>query len=184
MNSRIGVCIRPSLYIDLNMHIYIYIYIYIYSTWLVIFVPTHFNGAGSISEDIIGIFHWRNPSSRTMALGSTHPLTDMNTRNISLWVKAAGAWGWQPYHLHVPIVKKSGSVNLLEPTGPVQACTRIALPLPLPLHTSTGGISDWHCILVTSIEWCVVCSSAHCRQHLHSECLDVETSLFSACIRT
>ena len=40
--------------------------------------------------------------------------------------KAAGAYGWQPYHLHVPIVLKSGSLNLLEPSGPVQACNGIA----------------------------------------------------------
>jgi hypothetical protein len=39
-----------------------------------------------------------------MALGSTQPLTEMSTRNISWGVNAAGAWGWQPYHLHVPIV--------------------------------------------------------------------------------
>jgi len=45
-------------------------------------------------------------------------------------VKAAGAYGWQPYHLHVPIVLKSGSLNLLEPSGLVQACNGIALPLP------------------------------------------------------
>jgi len=50
-----------------------------------------------------------------------------------LGVKAAGAWGWQRYHLHVPIVLKSGSLILLEPPGPVQACNGIALPLPLPL---------------------------------------------------
>jgi hypothetical protein len=31
----------------------------------------------------------------------------------------------------VPIVLKSGSLNLLEPSGPVQACNGIALPLPL-----------------------------------------------------
>jgi hypothetical protein len=36
------------------------------------------------------------------------------------------------YHLHVPIVKKSGALNLLEPRGPVQACNGIDLPLPLP----------------------------------------------------
>jgi hypothetical protein len=30
-----------------------------------------------------------------MALGSTQPLTEMSTRNISLCVKAAGEWGWQ-----------------------------------------------------------------------------------------
>ena len=34
------------------------------------------------------------------------------------------------YHLHVPIVKKSEGLNLLEPFGPVQACNGTALPLP------------------------------------------------------
>jgi len=37
---------------------------------------------GSI-PDVIGIFHLRNPSDRTMALGSTRPLTEMSTRSIS-----------------------------------------------------------------------------------------------------
>jgi len=55
-------------------------------------------------------------------------LTEMSTRNISWGVKAAGAYGWQPYYLHVPIVLKSGSLNLLEPSGPVQVCNGIALP--------------------------------------------------------
>jgi hypothetical protein len=31
----------------------------------------------------IGIFHWYNPSDRTMALRSTQPLTEMSTRRIS-----------------------------------------------------------------------------------------------------
>jgi hypothetical protein len=48
--------------------------------------------------------HWHNPVGRTMALGSTQPLTEMSTRNISWGVNAAGAYGWQPYHLHVPTV--------------------------------------------------------------------------------
>ena len=29
--------------------------------------------------------HWPNPSGRTMALGSTQPLTEMNIKNISWW---------------------------------------------------------------------------------------------------
>ena len=32
------------------------------------------------------IIYWLNPSGRTMALGSTQPLTEMNTRNVS-WGK-------------------------------------------------------------------------------------------------
>jgi hypothetical protein len=47
--------------------------------------------AGSIPDGVIGIFHWHNPSERTVAVGSTQPLTEMSTRSISLGVKAAGA---------------------------------------------------------------------------------------------
>ena len=39
--------------------------------------------AGSISDDVIGIFPWHNPSDRTMALASTQPLTEKSTRSIS-----------------------------------------------------------------------------------------------------
>jgi hypothetical protein len=46
-----------------------------------------------------------------------------------LGVKVAGAQGWQPCHLYLPIVLKSGSLNLLEPSGPVRAFNGIALPL-------------------------------------------------------
>jgi len=83
---------------------------------------------GSIPDGVIGIFHCHNPSGRTMTLGLTQPLTEMSIRNISWVVKAPGALGWH-YYLHVPIVLKSGSLNLLEPSGPVQACNGVALPL-------------------------------------------------------
>jgi len=46
---------------------------------------------GSIPFGVFGIFHWHNPSSRTMALGLTQPLREMSTSNISWGVKAAGA---------------------------------------------------------------------------------------------
>jgi len=56
-----------------------------------------------------------------------------------LGVKAAGAWGWQPYHHPVPNVMKSGNLNFLEPSGPHRACNGTALPFawshrPLKLH--------------------------------------------------
>ena len=38
--------------------------------------------SGSIPDCVIGIFHWHNPSDRTMTLGLTLPLTEMSTRNI------------------------------------------------------------------------------------------------------
>jgi hypothetical protein len=43
------------------------------------------------SRCVIGIFHCLNPSGRTMAVGSTQPLTEMSTRNTSWEVKATGA---------------------------------------------------------------------------------------------
>jgi hypothetical protein len=52
-----------------------------------------------------------------MDLGLTQPLTKMSTRRAD-----------KPYHLHVPTVLKSGSLNFLEPSAPVQACYGIALP--------------------------------------------------------
>jgi hypothetical protein len=38
--------------------------------------------AGSILDGFIGFLNWPNPSSRTMALGSTQPLTVMSTRYL------------------------------------------------------------------------------------------------------
>jgi hypothetical protein len=38
--------------------------------------------AGSIPNEVIVFFIWPNSSSRTMALGSTLPLTEMSTRNL------------------------------------------------------------------------------------------------------
>ena len=79
--------------------------------------------AVSIPDGVIGIFHWHNPSGHTMVLGLTQPLIQKRTRNISCAVKAVG----------VPIVLKPGNLNPLQPSGPVQACNGIALPIPLPL---------------------------------------------------
>jgi hypothetical protein len=39
--------------------------------------------------------------------------------------------GLRYYHLHVPTVLKSKSLNLLRPSGPVQVCNGIADPLAL-----------------------------------------------------
>ena len=54
---------------------------------------TNRKAMGSIPDGVIGIFHWHNPSSHTMSVGLTQPLTEMSTMNISWEVKAAGAQG-------------------------------------------------------------------------------------------
>ena len=54
---------------------------------------TRRKAAGSIPDDVIGIFHWHNPSGHTVALGLTQPLTEMSTRNTS-WGGNGGRCVW------------------------------------------------------------------------------------------
>jgi hypothetical protein len=53
----------------------------IISSWLRHYATSR-KVAGSIYDMVVGFFNWPNPSSRTMALGSAQPLTEMSTRNI------------------------------------------------------------------------------------------------------
>ena len=68
-----------------------------------------------------------------MALGSTQPPTEMSTRFIS---RGKGDRCVRLTTLAPPcaVVMKSGNLNFLEPSGPLQACNGNALPLPL--HTA------------------------------------------------
>jgi len=68
-----------------------YIYIYICGgtwrrSWLSDYA-TSWKVAGWIPDGVIGIFHWHNPTGRTVALGLTRSVAEMSTRNIS--------WGWR-----------------------------------------------------------------------------------------
>ena len=69
---------------------------------------------------VTGIFHFTKSFGRTMALVSTHPLTEVNTNYILWRVKAAVVYGWQPWHLHVPIVYKSWET---QPPGALGVCS-------------------------------------------------------------
>jgi hypothetical protein len=79
---------------------------------------------GSIPNSVIAIFHWHNPSGCTVALGLTQTPTEISTRKVMLGVKLVGAWGWKPYHLHVP-----HHLVIWEPQPPrtLRACPVIAL---------------------------------------------------------
>jgi len=61
-----------------------------------------------------------------MTLGSTQRLIEMSTRSISWGLKRPVC---RADNLYVPIVLKCGSLNLLIPSGPLQACNGIGLPL-------------------------------------------------------
>ena len=68
--------------------------------------------AGPVPDGVTGIFHWLNPSSRTMALGS-----------IQKWVPGVSTVcvgvGWSR------LSRNPGILNFLQPWGPVQACKGI-----------------------------------------------------------
>jgi hypothetical protein len=64
-----------------------------------------------------------------MAMGSTHHPTEMSTRNIP-----GGKFGRCARLTTLPpscVVMKSGNLNFLETSGPLQACNGTVLPLPL-----------------------------------------------------
>jgi len=69
-------------------------------------------------------FQWYNPSSRARSLGSNQRLTEMSAGNIFWGLHAACVYGWQPYHLHVLTVSKSGSLISWNPQALLQACTK------------------------------------------------------------
>jgi hypothetical protein len=85
---------------------------------------------GYISSEVIRIFHWFNPSGRTVALGSTQPPSEMSTRVIFWEVMAADArdennlttFMWQ-------LSRNSNILDILKTQWPVQACNAMALLL-------------------------------------------------------
>jgi len=72
-----------------------------------------------------------------MAVGSAQPLTEMSTRCIS-WGKGGRCVRLTTLPPSCAVVMKSGNLNLLEPSGPLQACNGTALPLPLLVEDQFG----------------------------------------------
>jgi hypothetical protein len=85
----------------------------------------------------LNFFNWPNPSSRTMALGSTQPLTEMSTKNLP------GSKGW-PEHkadnltaICKPTVYKMWEPRRFTTLRAFTACYKDSFALPLP------GYSEW-----------------------------------------
>jgi len=67
-------------------------------------------------------FHWHNPSDRTMALGPTLPITEMNARSIS-WGKGGRCVRLTTLLPSWAFVTYSGNLNFLEPFGHLRPVT-------------------------------------------------------------
>jgi len=76
--------------------------------------------AASISDDVIGNFHWHNPSGPHCDPGVDSAFNRNAYQEHFLGTKKVGACGWQTYNIFVPIVTKSISLGMLEPSGPIK----------------------------------------------------------------
>jgi len=119
-------------------------------TWWVSWLrhcATSWKVAGSIPAGVIGILHWHNPSGCTMALGSTQPLTEMSTRNIS-W----GGSGWCIQLIILPLSCVGClEINLLESSRSVQGL------LFLLYKPKTIIYIHQHCTSIEKIWKSVIC---------------------------
>ena len=72
-SPNLGAIPNYSVFFHLNV-LYLIILLVFTRWWKVV---------GSIPDDVTQIFHLHDPSGRTVAPGSTQPLTEMSTINIS-----------------------------------------------------------------------------------------------------
>jgi hypothetical protein len=90
----------------------------------------------------------------------------------------------------VPIVLKSGNVNFLEPSGPVQACNGIALPFTAPYFQFSMHVQQL--ILITKQQYYIFLISIqnkfpyviHVLLHVIPRKDEAQTALFKDAIRT
>ena len=74
-----------------------------------------------------------------MALGSTQRLTEMSTRSIS-WGTGGRCVRLTTLQPSCAVVMKSGNLNFLEPSGPLQACNGTGLPFQTQIMISVTPV--------------------------------------------
>jgi hypothetical protein len=101
------------------------------------YCATSRKGACSFSDYVIGIFHWLNPSGRTMALRSTQPLREMSARKYFLRGKGDRCAGLTNLPLSCADCLESWEP---QPPGTLKACP---------------GLS-WNCFTITFLHFAII----------------------------
>jgi hypothetical protein len=100
------------------------------------------DGPGIDSRWCHWIFQWHISFRQYHDPGVDSAPSENEYQEHFLVVKAASAWGWY-HHLNVPNVMKSGSLNLLEPSGSHRACYDTPLPLTLQNVSQNSRCPCW-----------------------------------------
>jgi hypothetical protein len=113
--------------------------------------------AGSFPDEVTEFFNWPNPSSRTMPLGSTKPLTEMSTRNLSGGKERPACKADNLSANCEPIVWKMWEPRRLTTLWASTTCYGIALPLRIPEYNLGVPENFWR--PTNSICACEFCAS-------------------------
>jgi hypothetical protein len=107
---------------------------------------------GSSPDEVIKLFNLPNPSSNTMALGFTQPVTEMNTRNHPI-VKC----GWHVRLTPLPpsvsrLSRQYGILNISQPYRPPWPVTAIAFLCFLILSIILAGNRQYNRYILLFIQ--------------------------------
>jgi len=99
--------------------------------------------AGSIPDDDVGIFHWHNPSDRHYGPGVDSACNRNEYQEHFPGGKGGRCVGLTTLPPSCAVVMKSGNLNFLEPSGPLQASNGIALLVMNPISCSLWGFTGY-----------------------------------------